>query len=293
MGWPKKTVEGIAKSENGLIVSIATFTVSGFEYTGGSITLIPNGTWYIGVELSSKQLRALPRLGHRGWIPVAKVVTGAATVTSIAQIAPVLPPSRIPRTLKKVLSGQAISVVVMGSSLTQSGGGGTDWPGMLFGSGSVDKYRLPTISAVKYVGVGGSPNQYQLAQLGLAGDHSAGSYAQAGAPGALGALRPVPSGRSSLFDGVDLVVIGCLANGGDYRLETIEPLCRKLRQAGVEVIMVTDNPQGPSTDYATMSAASLYVDGPEVMRVADLYGVELADTAAYVFEAHLLSLIHI
>jgi len=277
-------------SASGKTVTVSPFSVGGLNFSGGSIIMPAAGTWYVGVELFSNVLRCLPRLGHRGWVPVARAVCTSSTITDLKQITPVVPACRIPRTMAKVLAGQSISVVIMGSSLTQSGGASTDWPGMVFGSGTVDKYKVPTTITTKYTGVGASPNQYQLAQLGLSSYHTASGYAQSGAPSAAGGLSTLvspPYGRSTLFDGVDLVVIGCLANGGDYRLETIEPLARKLRQAGVEVIMVTDNPQGPSTDYSTMSGASLYVDGPEVMRVADLYGVELADTAAYVFEAYL------
>lgn len=189
--------------------------------------------------------------------------------------------------MAKILAGQAISVVIMGSSLTGSGGAATDWPGMVFGAGTIDKYKLPTTVNTKYTGVGGSPNQYQLAQLGFGSSHTGYGISGSGMPGALGSKLAPPNGRSALFSGVDLVVLGCLANGGDYRLETIEPMARKLRQLGVEVIMVTDNPQGPSTSFTDMTGSSLYVDGPSVMRVADQYGVELADTAAYVFEAHL------
>lgn len=284
--WPDKSKTSVTE-QGGLIVRVAPFVASGFDFVGGSITLVPNGTWYVGVEIFSKQIRALPRLGHRGWVPVAKVVTSATKVTSIDQITPALPASRIPRTLKKVLSGQNINVVIMGSSLTQSDGGATTWPGMVFGGGSTNKYKLPTPVSCQYAGVGASPNQYQLAMLGFASAHSAYGYSNAGFASAMLGDKTPPNGRSTLFRGVDLVVIGCLANGGDYRIECIEPIVRQLRKMGVEVLMVTDNPQGPSTNYATMSTASLYVDAPEVFRVADLYGVEVADTAAYVFEAHI------
>lgn len=278
--------QSIVSISSGLTVNVAAFRAGVFSSAGGSIVLVANGTWFVGVDLFTGAVIALPRLGHRGWVPVAKVVTGTSSVTSIEQIAPVLPVSRIPRTLKKILSGQAISVVVMGSSLTQ-GGNTTDWPGMLFNvSSPLTAYRVPGTISAQYRGVGGAPNQFQLSQLGFASAHTAYGYPGSGYPFALTAKAP-PNGRSAMFSGVDLVVLGCLANGGDYRLECIEPIIRKLRQAGVEVIVTTDNPQGPTSAYSTMATAGLYVDGTEVMRIAELYGVELADTAAYVFEAHL------
>lgn len=274
-------------SFKGLTVTVAPFTVSGFDYAGGSITLPTAGTWYVGVELSSRVLRVLPRLGHRGWIPVGKFTCNATKVTTALQILPALPPTRIPRTLAKVIGGSAINVVVMGSSLTQSSGDNATWPGMVFGAGATDKYKLPVSVTAQYTGVGGSPNQYQLAQVGFASRNSAYGFPDSGFSYALVGDKPAPNGRSSLFAGVDLVVIGCLANGGDYRLQCIEPLVRQLVKLGVEVILVTDNTQGPSTSYAAMVGSALYIDAPEVFRVADLYGVEVADTAAYVFEAHL------
>lgn len=270
----------------GMTVKVPAFSIGGYSFSGGTITMPAAGVWYVGVEIYSGAVRCLPRLGHRGWIPLAKVECTATEVSSIAQIAPAIPPCRIPRTMAKILAGQAISVVIMGSSLTQSGGAATDWAGMVFGAGTLDKYKLPTVVNTQYTGVGASPNQYQLAMAGFGSRHSGGGIGDSGWPGPIDTIYP-PNGRSNLFSGVDLVVLGCLANGGDYRLEIIEPLVRKLRHIGVEVLLVTDNPQNPSTDYSAMSAAALYIDGPTVMRVADLYGVELADTAAYVFDAHL------
>lgn len=269
-----------------LTVRVGAFNVGPFSFSGGSLAVLGNGTWYVGVDLLTNNLIVLPRLGHRGWVPVAKVVSDALKVTSIDAINPTVPACRIPRTIKKIMAGQPISVVVMGSSLMQ-GGNTTDWPGMLLrADADISKYRIPTTVNAVYAGVGASPNQYQLAQLGFASAHNSYGFPSSGFPLAITGKRP-PNGRSSMFSGVDLVILGCLANGGEYRLECIEPIVRKLRAAGVEVIMTTDNTQGPTSDYSTMKNSSLYVDGPEVMRIADLYGVEVADTAAFVFEAHL------
>lgn len=277
---------GTIVSATALTVSVSAFALNGFLFDGGAVTLPAEGVWYVGVDLLSKVLIALPRLGHRGWIPVAKAVNDATHISDLIAIVPAMPSCRIPRTIKKLKDGKPVSVVVMGSSLTQ-GGNATDWPGMLLRSDAdLSKYRVPGVITATYAGVGGAPNQYQLAMLGLASGHTAYGYPSSGFPLTIYPKTP-PNGRSNLFSGVDLVILGCLANGGDYRLECIEPIIRKLRSAGVEVIVTTDNPQGPSATYATMANASLYVDGPEVMRIADLYGVELVDTAAYVFAAHL------
>lgn len=250
---------------NELTVTVAPFETGAFSFAGGALAIVPNGTWFVGVDLYRNTLIALPRLGHRGWVPVARVVAGDSGITSVEQIAPVLPATRIPRTLEKIRNAQPVNVVVMGSSLAE-GGGTTTWSGMLFNaSSSLSAYKVPHMGTFQNIGLGGSPNQYMLAQLGYA----------------------LPDGRSSLFNNVDLVALTCLANGGEYRLSNIEPLVRQLRTRGVEVVLLTDNPQNPSNAYASMQTSALYSDGTEPIRVADLYGIELADTAAYVFEQHL------
>lgn len=275
---------------SGLTVTVSAFTAGPFYFAGGTLSVVANGTWYVGVDLYRNTLIALPRLGHRGWVPVGKVVAGASAVTSVEQITPVLPASRLPRAMAKILAGQALNVVVMGSSLAEGADTSTaTWAGMLFYSGSeVAKYRLPAASLTfRNVALGGTPNLYQLAQLGNGGrNNSAGAISDSGFTEKF-VNRVPPTGRSAFFNGVDLVVLTCLANGGDYRMDIIEPVVRRLRERDIEVVLLTDNPQGPTLSYATMATALLYTDGPSVMRVADLYECELADTAAYVFSDHL------
>jgi hypothetical protein len=279
---------------SGLTITVPAFRVGEFAFPGGSITLPASGTWFVGVDLFSGELRTLPRLGHRGWVPVAACLAPASTAT-VLPIAPVLPDCRLPRTVKKVLAGQGINVLVMGSSLAE-GGGTTDWSGMLFSSSSsVAKYKVPGTITFNNIALGGTPNQYQLAQVGLGSQYAALDYADSGFPMTIAGKTP-PNGRSSIFTGVDLVVITTLANGGDYRLECIEPIIRQLRKMGIEVVLTTDNPQGAAQvggtgpyiwagGYSAVTSAALYTDGPELLRIADAYKCELADTAAYVAEA--------
>lgn len=275
-------ISDIAKA-SGLTVTASAFKVDGFAFDGGSIDVLQNGTWYVGVDLFRKVLIALPRLGHRGWIPVARVIA-TSVVQTVEQIAPALPTSRIPRTLAKIMRGENINVRVIGSSLT-AGGNPTDWSGMLFRSdASVTAYKVPSVANFQNAGVGGSPNQYQLVQAGFASSHSAYGFGASGTPNVARGKLP-PNGRSQLFSGVDLVVLGCLANGGDYRLESIEPIIRKLREQGCEIIVVADNWQGPTSKVADLATGGLYQDGPFLQNICDLYGVEFADTAAYVAEA--------
>lgn len=267
-----------------LTITVSPFIVDSYSHPGGTINALPNGEWYVGTDLFTGNILTLPRLGHRGWVALARITTDNTKVTAVYPIMPKLPPSRIPRTIQKLQKGQSINVVAMGSSLI-AGGNPNDWSGMVFGGGATNDYKIQGTNLTN-VGVGASPNQYQLAQLGLASGHTSYGYKSSGAITMFTGKTP-PNGRSKLLQGVDLVVIGCLANGGDYRLEMIEPIIRKLRSQNVEVIIVTDNAQNPTTEYSTMKNAGLYTDGPEIFRVAELFGVEVADTAAYVFETHL------
>lgn len=271
---------------SGAIVKVRAFSLAGFDFAGGQISIPADGTWFVGVEVWSKQLRALHRVGHTGWIPVASVVMTGGSVTSVKSIDPCMPETHCPRTMKKVLAGSPVSVVIMGPSLCVSSGAATDWPGMIFGSGDTAKYRIPGTISVAYTAVAGSPSAYQLAQIGFASSHTNYGYTNAGFTGAVTSKSP-PNGRSKLFDGVDLVVISCLANGTEYVRETIEPLVRQLRKRGVEVILCTDNPFGPSTSLVSMVTAGLVDEGLECIRVASLYKVDLADTAAYVISSYI------
>ena len=270
-----------------LTVDVEPFEVEGVQFEGGEINLLPNGKWYVGVDLFSGEMIALPRLGHRGWVPILKATTGTRTIDKLECVTPKLPTCRIPRFVEKVLAGEDVNVLVMGSSLAE-GSSTSQWAGMLFSeSSSVEKYKIPTPVNLKNTAVGGAPNAYQLAQTGIAIKHTGSSLTDDGF-----IEQPImgapPFGRSELFTDVDLVVLTCLANGGDYRLQNIEPICRNLRKMGLEVILTTDNPQGhPFTDFNDIVDSSLYVDHQYVLDAADRYGFEYADTAAYVVEATL------
>lgn len=284
------TVDGDGNSVSvaGLQVAVAPIQLGSWSFPGGEISLpAVDGTWYVGVEFWSGQLRTLPRLGHRGWVPVAcmTVVSGVVTLASPIQLA--MPACRIPRTMAKIVKGAEIKAVVLGSSLAESSGD-TTWVGMLMSASSaIAKYKLPASFTYINAAKGGAPNAYGFAQTGYSLAFNASLYDESGFPAELSS--PTANGRSALFAGVDVVFVTCLANGGDYRLDLIEPTVRNLRSMGVEVVLVTDNAQGPTTAHATTMTAPLFVDGPSVMSVADLYCVELADTAAYVADAHIRS----
>lgn len=108
-----------------LTLTVAPFQAGPYSFSGGNLPVVANGVWFVGVDLYRGTLIALPRLGHRGWVPVARVVTDATAIVSVEQIAPALPVSRLPRTLAKIRAGQPVNVVVMGSSLAEGVGAAT------------------------------------------------------------------------------------------------------------------------------------------------------------------------
>lgn len=287
VGAALQNASPVVTISSGLTVAVAAIEVDGFVGAAGTIALIPNGTWFVGFDLFSKEVIALPRLGHRGWIPLAECITDDTTATVIRQIAPALPTSRIPRSISKIDSGEGLNVLILGSSLAE-GTSDLGWAGMLLnGTSDTSDYKIPGTVTYTNAALGGAPNQYGLAQLGFHSSHSATAYHDSGYPHAVGLKGPL-NGRSNITKGVDLAIITVLANGGDKRLDCIEPTIRLLRQQGIEVIVTTDNAQGsPFADYAAMTSAGLYIDQPLLVRLADLYGVELADTAAYVADATL------
>jgi len=274
--------------QSGLTLAVSALNVSGFTAEAATLTLIPNGKWYVGVDMFSREFIALPRLGHTGWMPLAYCETDATTITGLSCIDPVLPVCKIPRVVKKIINGENIKAVIIGSSLSASTAD-TSWGGMLFNATTLQTDYKVTGANLTYVnaGLGGAPNMYGLAQTGIVNSHRSSDYKDAGWPLSLEADLTY-GGRSDLFKGVDLAVITVLANGGNYRLECVEPTIRNLRKMGVEIIIVSDNGQGaPFTTYDSGSTAGLYVDGDYVRDLAELYGIEYADTAAYVLEAEL------
>ena len=279
--------DGSVIANSGLIVSVSGLTIDGFTGTAGDITLFPSGTWFVGFDLFTKEIISLPRLGHSGWVPLAKCVTDATSVVSVETITPLMPECRLPNTVSKIANGEAIKAVIIGSSLS-TGTGTTNWSGMLFNSGSsLQDYKVSANATFVNAGLGGAPNMYGLAQTGYFGTHSASDYSDAGYPSGISDRKPM-NGNSHLWNDVDLVIVTCLANGGNRRLDCIEPTVRNLRKMGIEVLIVTDNPIGaPFTTYAAIAEADLYVDGPTVREVAERYGCQFADTAAYVADAEL------
>jgi hypothetical protein len=281
-------------SVKGLVASVAEFGIDNFVFDGGSVQLIPGITQYVGVNVSTKRLHCLPRLGDMGFIPVAKVTTSQTAVTSITAITPKLPDVPLSRFINKLKNGQNTNVYVLGSSLLE----GLTHLHMVADAGGAYSIANGTTIGLYSGAVGGSQAQYALSLIGepyvLAG---AGFY---GLPSgsAIQAHQEVGHRMSVLSEvgaslrnknlaSADLVIVGMLANGGTDRDLYHETILRELRKAGVDVLVVTDNGQGYSAAHAVDAPLSygLYTDGPRLMRLAKSNGCAVADTAAYVAEA--------
>lgn len=265
----------------GGVVVVPPFACGAMTYAGGSIDCPADGVWYVGVDLFDGLLHTLPRLGHTGWVPVARAVRASGIITDCSPISPVMPKTRLPNFRAKAAAGAATSTLIIGSSLT-SGNGANYWPGMVFSAGSAN-YQIPG-AGMSYYGQGGAPNAHQMGHFGR---RSLSRYSGPGLwyPGPIN-YPQVAYSRSAIFSAADLVVLTTLANGGDKRLELIEVMARRIVDMGLEGILCTDNPQGaPFADYAAMTSALLYVDGQAVFDAANYVGLEVADTAAYMVEA--------
>ena len=281
----EKSTGGMLFSDNGFAEGLNVFVremTSPVLFSGGSIE-VREGTWFIGVDLYSKRLICLPRLGHNGWVPAVKVTATSTSVVHIEDIPLTNPVCRIPNTLQKIVGRQSIEVTVMGSSLMLAYDA-SYWPRMLFSQTyNTRQYRLPTTITTRYQALGGNASVSQLSQCGFSAQDN-GKYSAA--------VLDIPRGTvgySASLVKSDLVVIGLLANSWEYNREIIEPVVRNLRKMGTEVLLVTDN-QGSVTSGMTLSqykdASTIYNDASWIFEVADKYGCAVADTAAYVLDAY-------
>ena len=278
---------GKVAKKQGRTVEVSALYIGGFSGADGEITLPINGVWYVGYDLFTKAVITLPRLGHSGWIPLARCVTDADAVTLVQPITPVMPTCRLPKAVTKVARGEKLSVAIIGSSLAATNND-TSWVGMLLReNGSLGDYKIAKEIVYTNNAVGGAPNMYGLAQTGFFGENTAKNFGDSGYPGGVSA-KNTHAGASNVWKGVDVAIITCLANGGNRRLDCIEPTVRNLRKMGIEVLIVSDNATGAPHTYSNLLTSSWYKDGEIVRSVANRYGAQFADTAAYVGAAELM-----
>lgn len=271
---------------SGLTLTVPGVSLNGYTTDTQSIDLYADGTFHLGFDLFTKQLISLPRLGHTGWIHVATAYVESGEVSSIDYITPAMPPCRIPNVVKKVTAGEKIKVLILGSSLAENSSV-TSWVGQLFHvDASPELYQVPAVESFRNMAVGGAPNILGLAQVSKLRQGTTSGINDDGYLFEMSRKTEYPSGRPEFLNDIDLCVMTCLANGGNNRLDYIEPTVRGLREMGVEVILTTDNAQGnPFTSYSKQDVG-LFIDGPVVANIAERFKCALADTAAYVWDAY-------
>lgn len=256
---------------NGLELSVSAGSVHGFEWSTATVTAFPGRPQTLVVNLKTRTLHSFTRAIGDGEMPLAYVEASDTEITRLERIEPTLPPTRIPRTLGKLVRGEPLRVAALGTSLVEAGWADKGWLRLLFGMGTDETRSLvgpaqvggPKVLLSRYA-LGGSNSHYTF---GLLGDALAG--------------MAHPTLKSPIFDN-DLIIIGLLPNDGMDRLAIFEGVVRKLRARGIEVMLLTDQA------FATKGEANqLWRDGCFVRKMADRYGCALADTAAYMREAEL------
>lgn len=247
-----------------------SFRVDDRAFAAGEARFARDGIWFAGVDLGNNQPLVLPRLGHRGWLPLARVRIADGRVAEVRALNLVLPASRLGRSQAILKKGTPLKVLVLGSSLLNASSGRT-WPALTLSLAVRSPYRLPGTTYPRYAALQSASNVFQLAQLsplaGLSGD---------------GRLTAAPS-QPSVIDDADLVIIGVLANGGPNWERAVLPIFTALRDAGVNVLVVTDN--ATIRTAAVPAADVLYDRGPRLIALAERFGFEVADTAAHVAAA--------
>lgn len=281
----------VAKPGAGLILNIGPGSAGTLAFAGATVTLPPNRTSSVMLDLRTASLRVLPRAIHRGAVLLATVTTSGNAITAIQQPATFsLPQSRIPRTLNKLRRGMSVRVVKSGDSLFQGSGTGVQWFDSLFSAGQAGRgYNVPGIDnlTLSNIALGGQTAAWGQMMLGQAVQSLGGEYANTAvhygteygaryASGIPASLTPLPV-NPVLSGQYDLCIIGFGANGGTLHWPLLEAQVRTLREAGIEVIIGTEN-------FRTDSSAYMFDYGPRLVALADAYGCELVDTWAYVWE---------
>lgn len=255
-------------------------------FSGGSVTLPDNSTNDIVLSLHNLSLQVLPRSLHTGAVRIATVTTMGGQITDVKQPSLFsLPKSRIEKTKKKLRRDyQQVRIALLGDSLTEGAGSGTYWMDLVFNSGQVAQgYNIDGLGhcTVDNFAIGSQTSHYGLAVLGKAVQSNKGKYNSTQVTyqqytGTKFNTTPITLKDSPVASGkYDLAFVGFGANGGTDNLTYVETIVKTLRDAGTEVIILTQNPSSTDNDY-------LKQQGEDYAKLADAYGCELCDTWAFV-----------
>lgn len=257
-------------------LTVSPFTMGALHYPGGEIDALPAREQLLVLNPRTLRLHTLLRSFGDGEIVLARVTTGDSSVLSVDPSKSAQSATRIPRALEKLSRGESLSVGCLGTSLVENGCGAEGWQRLLFPDSFLEAkpptavpaddelarlLRIPGKIIDTSYAVGGTNSRYTVALVG-----------EGIADG-----RPL---RTSVFDH-DLVIVALLPNGGIDRLAVYESVVRRLRDHGIEVLLLTDNA------FAKKVPDGLWGNGEFVRRLADRYDCGVADTAAYMAEGEL------
>lgn len=265
--------------------SLGLYGGSYINFPGGTVTVLNNNTNEIMLDLFDKTLHVFPRAIHRGAVHIATVVTSGGKITSITQPATFrVPASRIEKYKRKAKPKLAL----LGDSLVDGAGDVPRWTDLLFSvTYAAQGYQVSNFSNLTFdnYAVGGQTSHFGLVQLGRAVTSSTnGKYDNTVIThGQSYLIRNIDSPstvkESKIISGqYDLAFVEFGANGGTYHLGHLENIIRDLRRLGTEVIIGTSNYRSDNTSF-------LYSDGDYLIKLAETYGCEIADTWSYVWES--------
>jgi lysophospholipase L1-like esterase len=232
------------------------------EIAGGPAALLPAPTNFVVINLFDRRPYCLRRAIDSGSILVGTVVwsNGAPVCQGRPDIRP--PKTGVAKAkLAFARTGERLTVDLFGDSLTAGGGTGVLWWSLLW------TFRSPTNGF--FEPTAGNAFIRNLATPGITAEY------------VLSAVQPV------LAEGArpDLAVVAIGINNGDgmrggtnpapYFGPALEDTVRKLRAAGSEVLLVTENAKEGRPDYGA------YV-GESMAELAARHGCSVADTWAYV-----------
>lgn len=287
---------GLAAYFNG--GTLASSDGSALTVASGSVTLPASATSIVGFDLYDLTFRALPRAIDSGFIPVARVVTGASSITSVTQLeSPTLPASRLARTKAQLAQGFPVRVLLIGDSITAGTGGtsGNLWFELCFDVAQVAKsYNVPGAANITLTNLGiSSSNAYHglgsfaklLAAPSTQHRHPSSVYLPTLPQITRGGLTTRAAGPNVLVRELpDLVIIalGTNAFGLAKDAELVETAVRGWRALGVEVLLGTTNAR--TDGYST----AFLDDADAIQAIADTAGAAIADTWAEIAQARLL-----
>jgi hypothetical protein len=284
-------------STTGLAVTVTggnIFDRAGNPIQIGNATSIPlraSSTNYIVANLWDGSVHNFRRSIGDGEVLLSVIVTDSASVTSKKVPSTIrVPESAVSRTKAKIASGAPINVLVLGTSImsyaTSTSAGNVGFVPLLFSTTPTNTlYRVnnaasTTLSRYDH---GSTAARLSFSLLGKAISNptfttSAGALGLSYGPGGAATLASVASTNVAVLDSwiatePDVAVMD-FYNPATYLLPYIEQCVRRMREAGIEVVLIANGPNQSDNTYR-------WDDGLKLWRIAKAHGCALMDSASY------------